>query len=139
MSEFAVHPVAALFPMLEAIDLYELVQDGRRNVDEAIAALDGMQERAKRDADERAERERLEAEASASEEKRKAHERSVELADCIKRGEDSAERCRSLSALGVLEVARGFFGGELCVLVGGILTRDARRQDIQRTQHERSL
>jgi hypothetical protein len=61
---------------VEAIDLYELVQDGRRNVDEAIAALDGMQERAKREADERAERERLEAEATASEEKRKAHERS---------------------------------------------------------------
>jgi hypothetical protein len=36
----------------EAIDLYELVQDGRRHVDEAIAALEGMQERAKREADE---------------------------------------------------------------------------------------
>jgi hypothetical protein len=36
------------------------------------------------------EKARAEAEASASEEKRKAHERSVELADCIKRGEDSA-------------------------------------------------
>jgi hypothetical protein len=44
---------------VEAIDLYELVQDGRRNVDEAIAALDGMQELARREADERAERERL--------------------------------------------------------------------------------
>jgi hypothetical protein len=39
---------------VEAIDLYELVQDGRRNV-----ALDGMQELARREADERAERERL--------------------------------------------------------------------------------
>jgi hypothetical protein len=75
---------------VDAIDLYELVQEGRQNIDEALAALKCREDKALADAEAAKEKARAEAEASSSEEKRKAHERSVELADCIRRGEDSA-------------------------------------------------
>jgi hypothetical protein len=38
---------------------------------------------------------------------------------------------------GILEVARGFISGKLRVLVVWVLTRDARRQGMQRGQHYR--
>ena len=75
---------------VDAFDLYELVQEGRQNIDEALAALKCREEKALAEAEAAKEKARADAEASASDEKRKAHERSIELADCIKRGEDSA-------------------------------------------------
>jgi hypothetical protein len=73
-----------------APDLYGLVEENRHDIDEALAALKCREDKARAEAEAAKEKARAEAEASASEEKRKAHERSVELADCIKRGEDSA-------------------------------------------------
>jgi hypothetical protein len=66
------------------------VDVGRLDIDEALSLLASREAKALAEAEAAKEKARAEAEASASEEKRKAHERSVELADCIKRGEDSA-------------------------------------------------